>query len=190
MYQTNNPVTTSTFPKYYVKRNKTQQQIPLSQSVDPTTTTSRDDESNEANTKEESLPFPSSYSITNFLAYQKVSPQYKSFLAPLHQTLIPKTVGETPKHRPWREAMNEVMGALVQNHTWDIVQKPIGKILVGCRWVFTIKYRSDGTLERYKARLVAKVYTQTYDIYYKETSAPVAKMNTIRILISLIVNLD
>ena len=52
--------------------------------------------------------------------------------------------------------MNEEMNTLVQNHTRDIVQKPFGKIPVGCRWVLTIKYRSNGTLERYKAQLVAK----------------------------------
>ena len=86
--------------------------------------------------------------------------------------------------------MNEEMCALAQNHTEDIVRKLLWKILVGCRWVFTIKHRSNGTLERYKSRLVAKGYTQTYGIDYKETFARVAKMNTIRVLISVEVNLD
>ena len=61
---------------------------------------------------------------------------------------------------------------------------------MGCIWIFAIKYKLDGTLHRYKAQLVAKGYTQTYSIDYRETFAPVAKMNTVRILISLAVNLN
>ena len=86
--------------------------------------------------------------------------------------------------------MDEEMRVLTQNQTWEVVDLLKGKKLVGCKSVYTLKCKSDGSLDRYKAHLVARGYTQTYGLDYQETFAPVAKMNTIRILISLAVNLD
>ena len=56
--------------------------------------------------------------------------------------------------------------------------------------MFIVKYKSNGSLERYKARLVAKGFTQTYDINYLETFVPIAKLNSIRVLLSLAANLE
>lgn len=62
------------------------------------------------------------------------------------------------------------------------------KKYVGYKWIYIVKYRVNGSIKRYKIRLVAKDYTQTYGIYYIKSFASVAKMNTIRILLSLAAN--
>ena len=86
--------------------------------------------------------------------------------------------------------MEEELRALEANQTWDIVNLPPIKKPIGCRWVFTVKYLSDDNIERYKARLGAQGYNQTDGIDKNENFAPVAKMNTIRILIALAVQLN
>ena len=133
---------------------------------------------------------PLSYDIANYLDYQQVSPSYKCFLTAIQNIKTPKNTEEVLENPNWKQAMDDEMLALIQNQTWELVDLPGGKKPVGCRWVYTIKYNSDGSLERYKARLVARGYTQTYGLDYKETFAPVAKMNTVRVLISIAVNLD
>ena len=133
---------------------------------------------------------PRPHDVTNFLTFKNVSPQYKTFLVGLQDTTIPKSHHKGLRVSQWKEAMDDEMRALIQNDTWEIIDLPKGKKSVGCRWIFTLKYNADGTLDRHKARLVARSYTQTYGIDYQETFAPVAKLNTIRIMISLAVNLD
>lgn len=73
--------------------------------------------------------------------------------------------------------MEAELVALAKNDTWDVVPLPHGKKPIDCKWVYKVKLKSDGTLERYKAWLVAKGYTQEYGIYYiyQETFSPVAE---------------
>lgn len=107
----------------------------------------------------------------------------------LHSTLadvpIPTCYSEAVNHDCWRNAMKEELRALEDNHTWDIVPRPSNAKTIGCKWVYSIKHRSDGTLDRYKARLVALGNKQKYGVNYVETFALVAKMTTVRLVISL-----
>ncbi|CAN6586683.1 unnamed protein product [Malus baccata var. baccata] len=116
---------------------------------------------------------------------EPTSPSLSSSIVPPNVSTL--NIPEDPK---WAAAMDEEMMALHKNDTWEVTELPKGKKPGGCRWVFTIKYKADGSVDRYKARLVAKGYTQTYGIDYQETFSPVAKMNTVRVLISLAANLN
>ncbi|CAJ2672360.1 unnamed protein product [Trifolium pratense] len=130
------------------------------------------------------------YPLSNFISYSNLSSSFSAFTSKLSSVEIPKNVQVALEVPKWREAVLEEMKALEKNKTWSVMTLPDGKKTVGCKWVFTVKYNSDGSIERYKARLVAKGFTQTYGIDYSETFAPVAKFNTVRILLSLAANLD
>lgn len=103
---------------------------------------------------------------------------------------MPRNIEEALDDPNWILAVLEELNALNKNETWEIVNLPHDKRQVGCKWVFTIKCKADGSVERYKARLVAKGFTQTYGVDYQETFAPVAKLNSVRILLSLAANFN
>ena len=81
--------------------------------------------------------------------------------------------------------MNDKMDALTSCQTWDFVPTPSRVLVVSCRWVFTMKYRPHDTVDRYKAHLVARDFTQTCGVDYLETFSHVAHLNTIHIIFSL-----
>ena len=131
-----------------------------------------------------------SYPISNYVSGEHLPEKLKGFTANVSTISIPERVEEALKDRKWTEAMKAEMEALEKNCTWKLVELPMGKKTVGCKWVFSLKYNANGEIERYKARLVAKGYTQTYGIDFQETFSPVAKLNTIRVLLSIAANRD
>ncbi|CAA7032147.1 unnamed protein product [Microthlaspi erraticum] len=81
--------------------------------------------------------------------------------------------------------MNEELEAMEVNRTWTIESLPPGKNVVGCKWVYTIKYKADGSIERYKAQLVAKGFTQQEGVDFTDTFSPVAKLASVKLLLGL-----
>ena len=128
--------------------------------------------------------------MSKFVSYKNLSSSFSVFTSQLSRVKIPKNVQDVLRVPEWRNVVLEEIRVLEKNKTWEIENLPRRKITVGCKWVFTTKYKSDGTLERYKMRLVAKGFTQTYDIDCLETFALVEKLNIVRILLSLAATLD
>eukprot|EP00253_Pinus_taeda_P013564 PITA_13564 len=74
---------------------------------------------------------------------------------------------------------------LSENSAWEIVPRPEGKTMVGSRWIYKVKQAADGSVEKYKARFVARGFSQIEGIDYEETFAPVARYSSIRMILAL-----
>ncbi|RVW65705.1 Retrovirus-related Pol polyprotein from transposon RE2 [Vitis vinifera] len=122
--------------------------------------------------------------LTDFLSLRLHLPRLCLLLI-TYPLLFGKSTHEALSHPGWRQAMVDEMAALHSNGTWDLVVLPSGKSTVGCRWVYAVKVGPDGQVDRLKARLVAKGYTQVYGSDYGDTFSPVAKIASVRLLLSM-----
>ena len=92
---------------------------------------------------------------------------------------------DCPEKAKWKEAMGKEMKSLEDNEVWELTALPPDKKAIGCKWVYKVKTNSDGSIERYKARLVARGFDQKYGLDYDETFCPVVRLESLRSLIAL-----
>ena len=98
----------------------------------------------------------------------------------------PVTYKQPKNHEEWKNAMNEEYESIMKNETWELMELSGKKnVPIGCKWLQKTKFHADGSIDKYKARLDAKGYSQKEGIDYEDTFAPVAKLNTIRVMIAL-----
>ena len=99
----------------------------------------------------------------------------------------PSSVSDALANKHWKSAMDDEYFALLKNGTWHLVPPSQEKNVIDCRWVYRIKAKADGTLDRYKAHLVAKGFKQRYGIDYEDTFSLVVKIATVRLVLSIAV---
>lgn len=125
------------------------------------------------------------HSLSNYISYDHLSSTYQAYLSGMYVDIEPNTYEEAVQDKRWIEAMKQEIAALESNGTWEIMSFPPGKKAIGCKWVFKIKYKANREVDRFKARLVAKVYNQTEGIDYQETFSRYVKMVTVRSIIDI-----
>ncbi|GJX11747.1 zinc finger, CCHC-type containing protein [Tanacetum coccineum] len=100
----------------------------------------------------------------------------------------PRTYNEAMQYRDvafWKEAIDDEIGSIMENNTWVLSNLPPGCKPLGCKWIFKRKIKVDGTIDKFKARLVIKGFRQKEGIDYLDTYAPVARITTFRLLLAL-----
>jgi len=100
------------------------------------------------------------YPLAYVLSYKNLSPTYHSFIMVVSSETEPKSFKEASQSDKWIKAMNVGIKALEANYTWILTDLPPNKSAIECKWVYKIKHKTDGSVERYKASLVTKGYTQ------------------------------
>lgn len=109
---------------------------------------------------------------------------YQSCTFALH-VADPASFSEAAKSRDWQKAMDSEMEVIIFNNTWKLCELPIEKKAVGLKWIYKMKLNAHGRVIKLKARVVAKGYAQQQGIDYEEVFSPVARLETIRVLLAL-----
>src|SRR5580698_8359262 len=92
---------------------------------------------------------------------------------------------DSKQSNQWTQAMQEEMESHKQNGTWELVERPQDTKLLDSRWVYKVKTNQDGSIDKYKARLVVREYRQQFGIDYNETFASVSRAESLRLLLAI-----
>ena len=126
------------------------------------------------------------YDLDQCLMYSHLEPCYNSYLLAVSSSpKEPVNFSQAIQDPLWRAAMDREIQALEQNHTWDVTTLSPSKSPIGCKWVYKVKLNPNGIVERFKARPVAKGYTQREGLDFLETFSPIAKIVSVRVLLAL-----
>ena len=91
----------------------------------------------------------------------------------------------SPEALYWKETINDEVESILQNHTWELVDLPLGSKPLRYKWIFKKKMKADGSIDKYKVRLVIKSYKQKEGLDYFDTHSPVTRISSIRMLIAI-----
>ena len=114
------------------------------------------------------------------MKYTKLVHQIHSLFELFSQIDDPLTFEEV-----WAQAMDEEIECIEKNQTWELVDVPKDKDVVSIKWIYMTKEDADGNVQKHKARMVARGFTQQPDIDFNETFAPVACMDTVRTVLDI-----
>ena len=117
--------------------------------------------------------------ITNHVMYHCYLAQFE-----------PKKVEETLQDENWVDSMHEKLNQFIRNDVWELVPRPKDAHVIGTKWIFKNKMDEDGEIIRNKSRLVAQGYTQVEGVDFDESFAPIARLESIRILLSIACTMD
>ncbi len=120
------------------------------------------------------------------LTYDGFVTHHYAYTVKVIQEVEPICFEQAVGNPEWDNAMDEKMAALDANATWELVALLEDKKAIGCKWVYKVKHNADGSMNRYKVRLLAKGYAQTYGIDYDKTYSLVAKMTTKKAIIVMV----
>lgn len=123
--------------------------------------------------------------MNNYYIYDHINQSFRSYICQVTAVVEPEFYHQAMRSPEWRLAMAEEIAALEVNHTQSIVPLPKGKNPISSKWFYKVKFKANGNIDRYKARLVARGFTQQAGVDFLDTFSLVAKLTTVRVLLTV-----